>query len=105
MGVPFYGRSFLLLDANNFKPGPGAKTSGEGFQGEFTEEFGFIAYYEMCDLLKQPGWTQSKDDQGNDYAHKDLEWFGYDTVEAIERKVQQQKLINFPLIFLINFLF
>ena len=38
MGVPFYGRSFVLKNPGNHKPGHSAKSESDGFAGEFTEE-------------------------------------------------------------------
>ena len=40
LGTPFYGRTFTLANANNIKPG--ARSSGPGKGGEFTEEPGGI---------------------------------------------------------------
>ena len=87
MGVPFYGRNFLLQNPSNNKPGPNAKSQKEGFEGEFTEEKGFIAYYEICKLASEPGWVKKKDVGGNDYIYNGQKWVGYDTKEAIEKKV------------------
>ena len=86
MGVPFYGRSFLLQDASKYQPGQSAKSTG-GFKGPYTDEEGFLAYYEICKLAQEPGWMQEKDDTGNIFMHNGQKWVGYDTKEAIERKM------------------
>ena len=86
MGVPFYGRSFLLQDASKYQPGQSAKSTG-GFKGPFTDEEGFLAYYEICKLAQEPGWEQEKDGTGNIFMHNGQKWIGYDTKEAIERKM------------------
>lgn len=49
MGVPLYGQSFTLSDAQN--NGLNAKAPGPGQAGEHTKAAGFLAYYEVS--LKQ----------------------------------------------------
>ena len=57
MGIPFYGRSFVLNDEKQNQGGPDSVSSGEGFQGPYTLENGFLAYYEICKMLKdEAGW-------------------------------------------------
>ena len=87
LGVPFYGRTFLLQNPSNNQPGPKAKSLSESFEGEFTEEQGFLSFFEICKLRKDPEWIQKKDSTGNDYMYKEDKWIGYDTKEAIEKKV------------------
>ena len=87
LGVPFYGRTFLLNNPSINQPGPKAKSLSESFEGDFTEEQGFLSYFEICKLRTDPGWIQKKDSSGNDYMYKEDKWIGYDTKEAIERKV------------------
>ena len=88
MGIPFYGRSFVLNDPNRYLPGKNARSKSEGFPGPYTEENGFLAYYEICTLAKEANWMHRKDDDGNEYMHKGDKWVGYDTPEAVERKVR-----------------
>lgn len=45
MGLPMYGQSFTLADANS--NGLNAKASGPGEAGEFTRQGGFLAFYEV----------------------------------------------------------
>jgi hypothetical protein len=37
MGIPFYGRSFVLKNSEIHKPGESAKSESDGFAGEFTD--------------------------------------------------------------------
>ena len=37
MGIPFYGRSFVLKNSATHKPGESAKSESDGFAGEFTD--------------------------------------------------------------------
>ena len=48
-GMPTYGRTFTLSNADNFKVNSPA--SGGGKAGEYTKEGGFLAYYEVIILL------------------------------------------------------
>ena len=68
LGTPFYGRSYTLQ--NGVSPVPGAKSSGAGEEGKYTEEPGFLAYYEICSLIKEGGWTEGADSDNNPYIHK-----------------------------------
>jgi hypothetical protein len=48
----------------------GSASKGPGIAGNYTEEEGFLAYYEICDLIAQGGWTQKTDSDGNPYIVK-----------------------------------
>ena len=93
MGIPFYGRSFVLNDPSRYLPGKSARSKNEGFPGPYTEENGFLAYYEICTMAKEGNWMHRKDDDGNAYMHKGDKWVGYDTPEAVERKVRAYRLL------------
>lgn len=45
IGMPTYGRSFKLVDNDKFDIG--APASGGGPPGKFTNEAGFLSYYEV----------------------------------------------------------
>jgi len=47
IGMPAYGRSFLLEDPKKFDIGAPAKSGGTA--GKYTDEEGFLAYYEVRD--------------------------------------------------------
>lgn len=49
MGMPFYGQSFTLADPN--KHGLNAPATGPGEAGEQTRAAGFLAYYEVSQVL------------------------------------------------------
>jgi len=49
LGVPLYGRSFLLVDPA--KSGMGAAARGSSFAGPITREEGFLGYNEICTML------------------------------------------------------
>ena len=68
LGTPFYGRSFTLRSPGGNKPG--ARIFGPGKGGEYTEEPGYLAYYEICQMLKEGGWNEKADSDDNPYIYK-----------------------------------
>ncbi|XP_059612054.1 probable chitinase 10 [Phlebotomus argentipes] len=88
MGMPLYGQSFTLADAKN--NGLNAKAPGPGQAGEFTKAAGFLAYYEICDRIKNRGWRVVKDEQGRmgPYAYHGNQWVSFDDQETLKRKTQ-----------------
>lgn len=46
LGLPFYGRSFLLSDPRNTSIG--AAATGPGPMGQFSQEAGVLTYFEVC---------------------------------------------------------
>lgn len=54
LGIPFYGRTFLLEDpsalSSNKKPKLGAPAGSLGFQGPLTREDGFMGYNEVSKM-------------------------------------------------------
>jgi len=87
MGVPLYGRSFLLVDRNN--NGVSARTKDKAFQGPYTREDGFLGYNEVCEEIldqKQP-WTRMWDkEQGVPYLFRGEQWLSYDDETSISLK-------------------
>ena len=112
LGTPFYGRSFTLTGSNT---SPGAASSGDGGSpGKFTEEAGFLSYFEICLLKKEGGWTETEDSDGNPFMFKvkykiqilttgvsdapievlhrqGNQWIGYDTPSSVRRKMKYVK--------------
>ena len=48
VGLPLYGRSFTLTDSNSSGVGASAKQAGRA--GPFTQEDGYLAFYEVTSL-------------------------------------------------------
>ncbi|XP_066904768.1 uncharacterized protein Cht6 [Halyomorpha halys] len=84
LGIPTYGRSYTLFNPDSTDLGSPA--DGPGEQGEATREKGYLAYYEICNNIKD-GWTvvQPKESAMGPYAYKGNQWVGYDD-ESISRK-------------------
>ncbi|XP_023243664.1 probable chitinase 10 [Centruroides sculpturatus] len=89
LGVPFYGRSFTL--SNPSANGLNQPATGNGNAGEFTNEGGFMAFYEICERVKSRGWTKARDDKAGPYAYQGNQWVGYDDAEAIAQKAKYAK--------------
>ena len=50
MGMPMYGQSFTLDNPRNH--GLNAPANQKGFAGPFTRVGGFLAFYEICEMVK-----------------------------------------------------
>ncbi|XP_043255023.1 chitinase-3-like protein 1 [Colletes gigas] len=90
LGVPSYGRSFTLANAND--NGIGALATGPGIAGPYTREQGSLGYNEICANLREGGWTVVREsDQRVPYAFKGNQWVGYDDVTSV---LEKAKYIN-----------
>ncbi|XP_071550046.1 probable chitinase 10 [Panulirus ornatus] len=85
VGMPTYGRSFTLSDVAKFDIG--AEVTGGGVQGRYTQEAGFMAYYEVCDFLYEDNTTLVWDnEQQVPFAYRDNQWVGFDDERSLEVK-------------------
>lgn len=88
LGMPLYGRSFLLADADHAKPGS-ESVRNMGLSGRFSNEAGFMGYNEFCEDALQKPWIKARDEfQKVPYAHLDKNWFSYDDQESLKLKVE-----------------
>jgi len=88
MGMPLYGQSFTINDP---KASTGLNSpASAGNAGEFTRAAGFLSYYEICDRVRNRGWTVVQDPESRmgPYAYKGSQWVSYDDPEMIKRKAQ-----------------
>ncbi|XP_015439740.1 PREDICTED: probable chitinase 3 [Dufourea novaeangliae] len=87
LGIPTYGRSFTLANAGNCNIG--ARASGPGAVGPYTKEAGMLGYNEICEKLRQGGWTVSRDAQQLvPYMYQGNQWVGYDDVQSVREKAK-----------------
>ena len=86
LGIPFYARTFVLRNANQFQPGQSARAEKDGFPGPFTDEKGFVSYAEICKMVGDGTWTKRTDTDSNVYVTKEKMWAGYDTPNSVLRK-------------------
>ncbi|XP_078402307.1 acidic mammalian chitinase-like [Cetorhinus maximus] len=86
-GFAAYGHSFRLSTSNT---APGAPADGSGPAGYYTQQAGFLGYFEICLFLKDA--TEKWDaPQMVPYAYKGHEWVGYDNPQSYEDKVKWLK--------------
>ncbi|CAH1396474.1 unnamed protein product [Nezara viridula] len=86
IGVPFFARSYTLKDANNWMPGSPVKSPGK--EARFTQQPGFMAYYEVCNQLRKKGWVQHRDSNtGSAFMVKDDQWVGFEDPYSIRLKM------------------
>ena len=87
MGMPLYGQSFTLTKAEDHGLNAAAKSGGTA--GVATRAKGFLAYHEICRLVKK-GWTVVQDDVSpprmGPYAYNGNQWVGYDDKAMIAQK-------------------
>lgn len=86
LGIPFFGRSFTLANPNDWKPG--SEIRGLGREGKYTQEKGFLAYFEVCGKLEEPGWRKNSDSVGSPYISRNDQWIGYDDPSSVRNKVR-----------------
>jgi len=90
LGLGTYGRCFTLTSAAN--NGMGAPVKGACTAGTYTREAGFLSYYEICELLNQPGAVEVYDEEHRTpYMYYGDQWVGYDNVQSLTEKVNYMK--------------
>ncbi|XP_078098324.1 acidic mammalian chitinase-like [Mustelus asterias] len=91
VGFPTYGRTFTLCSSDSK---PGAAACGPAPPGNCTKAAGILAYYEICDFLKDAN-KEWMEEQEVPYAYKDDEWVTYDNLKSYEKKVEWLKNNSF----------
>ncbi|XP_043487176.1 probable chitinase 10 [Polistes fuscatus] len=90
IGMPTYGRSFTLVDQDKFDIG--APASGGGIPGNYTNEAGFLSYYEVCGFLNEENTTLVWDsEQQVPFAYKGDQWVGFDDERSLINKMNWLK--------------
>ncbi|CAH2002617.1 unnamed protein product, partial [Acanthoscelides obtectus] len=88
LGIPTYGRSYTLYnpEAHDIE----SPADGPGSMGEYTRENGYLAYYEICEYIKNDGWEveQVNPKAMGPYSHKDNQWVGYDDIDMVRKKAE-----------------
>ncbi|XP_021340962.1 acidic mammalian chitinase-like [Mizuhopecten yessoensis] len=85
IGIATYGRGFELSWSN--ENGFGAWADGPNQPGSFTDEEGFLAYYEICPLVES-GDGMVVRQSGVPYYTNDTLWIGYDDEMSVANKMQ-----------------
>lgn len=89
LGIPFFGRSFTLKHANQTEIG--SPIIGLGREGYYTKTPGFLAYFEICDMILNEGWFKSEDASGSPFIVNGDQWVGFDDKDSIKRKIDYVK--------------
>lgn len=85
IGMATYGRSFTL--GSTSKHGPNAPATGGGKQGEYTKESGFLAYYEICEMLLNGAVYVWDEEMKAPYMVDGDQWIGFDDERSIRHKM------------------
>ncbi|XP_014779959.1 chitotriosidase-1 [Octopus bimaculoides] len=85
IGIPFYGRSFLIGSHSPQNIKEGLPSFGEGTKGIYTKTKGFLAYYETCELLKS-STSVFMEDRGVPFTVVDNDWIGYENNQSVALK-------------------
>ncbi|XP_053339252.1 acidic mammalian chitinase-like [Clarias gariepinus] len=86
VGFPTYGNTFTLKNPANH--GIGAPISGAGTPGQYTQEAGALAYFEICSFLQGGATEVWNSQQDVPYAYQGNQWVGYDNIESFQFKAQ-----------------
>ena len=65
-----------------------------GEPGVFTNERGYLSYYEICDNVRSKGWKVMRDESGSAFAYHHNQWVGYDDPEALRKKSEYIREMN-----------
>ena len=87
LGIPLYGRSFLLKKSGYNHMGDDARSSS--FKGPITREEGFLGYNEICKMLVTPdnGWSIVWEAcHQAPYMFNQNKWVSYDNEESVRLK-------------------
>ncbi|CAH1391338.1 unnamed protein product [Nezara viridula] len=88
IGMPTYGRSFTISTPKNTVNSP---ASGGGKAGEYTKEAGFLAYYEICEMLRNGAAYIWDDEMKVPYCLQGDQWIGFDDEKSIRYKMKWLK--------------
>lgn len=91
LGIPTYGRTFKLKDAE--KHGLGDLVIGAGDEGLITKKCGVLAFYEICMKTKRDGFKVVRDitDKIGTYAYRDDQWVTFDDIDVLKTKTKYVK--------------
>lgn len=90
VGIPFYGQSFSLSEKANNLVGEGTPARGPGKPGEYTKQPGMLAYYEICDRVKNYNWRKGREasQKSGPFAQKDNQWVGFEDYDSVAAKAK-----------------
>lgn len=97
LGFGFYGRSFTLADPTCTTPGQCPFSDG-GAPGSCTATSGYLAYYEIQDIIaKNPGVVVHHDEAAaiKYISWDNNQWISYDDADTFKQKVDWANSVGF----------
>jgi len=92
VGLGTYARCFTTTGSNAL----GAPVNGACQAGPYTREAGFLAYYEICDIINAGGQVTYNNEQQAPYVvWNGNQWAGYDNAQSLRAKTAYQRNNNF----------
>lgn len=91
IGLPFYGRSFTVKSPSAQVGDPATV----GMSGPHTKVPSLLAYYEICELIRNGATVKRLSDQKVPYLIYKNQWVGYDDAESFKEKIQFAKSQKF----------
>ena len=85
IGLASYGRTFTLQNPSAHSVG--APVKGGGRMGRFTQEEGYMAFYEVCDFVGRGASVFWIDEQRVPFAVSGDQWLGFDDDQSLRIKV------------------
>ncbi|XP_070854530.1 probable chitinase 10 [Drosophila suzukii] len=97
LSIPFYGQSFTLERNHLQLVATGISAIGPGKPGEFTNQPGMLAYYEICKRITKSKWWSDRDAglSSGPYAMLNDQWVGYEDPTSVQAKAQYAANNNF----------
>lgn len=88
--IDFIGQSFTLDKAANRLIGEGEPARGPGKAGEYTKQPGMLAYYEICDYVKNRGWRKGREasQKSGPFAMLNDQWVGFEDYDSVAIKAK-----------------
>ncbi|ELT90300.1 hypothetical protein CAPTEDRAFT_205081 [Capitella teleta] len=86
IGLPLYARSFTLRDKSKNSLGAPAKSGGKA--GKYTQEEGYLSFYEVCTFVKKGAQVFWIEDQQVPYAVIGDQWVGFDDENSLKLKTR-----------------
>ncbi|CAG5135463.1 unnamed protein product, partial [Candidula unifasciata] len=84
IAIPTFGRSYNLKNASQHSALSPA--DGLGFRSNNTLEVGVMAYYEVCDMIKEGAKVYLEPFHDGVHAVFQKSWVGFETVNTVTKK-------------------
>ncbi|XP_044316703.1 probable chitinase 10 isoform X2 [Drosophila rhopaloa] len=97
LSIPFYGQSFTLEKSPLKLTGTGIPATGPGEAGELTKQPGMLAFYEICQRVRESKWWTGQDPsrRSGPFAMLKDQWVGYEDQASVEAKARYAAKNNF----------